>query len=163
MQNGAKCTWCNLIYLRIREHKFHFTEGFGNVPKHPQEDLLKDSKKKQLSYSPWLARELNHGGFEGSSFITTYHPSWWTGESESASSFWPLGCAPVMVYSGCLLTHQSWFILAAWSRTSHGSFLPLGCAPVMVHSHHLVVHIGCFFGQSKNTKTLSGLDYKGAT
>jgi len=86
-----------------------------------------------------------------------------------------VGCAPVMVHSGHLVAHQSWFILGAWLRTSHGSFWALGCAPVMVHFGRLVAHQSWFilaawlrashgsfwplgraywllFGQSKNTK-----------
>jgi hypothetical protein len=49
-----------------------------------------------------------------------------------------------MVHSGHLVAHQSWFILGAWLRTSHGSFWALGCAPVMVHSGRLVTRQSWF-------------------
>jgi hypothetical protein len=58
--------------------------------------------------------------------MTTYHPSftvhWWecwfilaTWLRTSDGSFWPLGCAPVLVHSGRLVMHQWWFILASRS------------------------------------------------
>ncbi len=64
----------------------------------------------------------------------------------------------VLVHFGRLVVHQSWFILAACSHTSHGSFWPLGHAPVMVHSCRLVVHQSWFILTTWSCILVASLD-----